>query len=265
MEEVNEVNFLVLTMQSTNNQNLVPLSLQNVRAGYGKKEILRGLTLEVRRGEIVALIGANGAGKSTLLKTAMGILAAREGVVEFEGRNMKNVPIHQRAALGLCYGMQNGPVFPSLSVRENMAVAVLSVPVRQRDKSMEEALELFPVLNSRLNIRSGLLSGGQRQTLALAMTFAQSPKVLLLDEPSAGLSPKIAGEVLAAVKEWNKRTGGAVLLVEQRVRQTLQIAHRFVTVKNGIIVDSVSARHWTPPVVTSNRIWKFSSKEFSLA
>jgi len=254
--------FLNTTMQAAaNHDNSVSLSLKNVWASYGKKEILRGLTLDVRRGEIVALIGANGAGKSTLLKTAMGILAPREGTIEFEGRNMKGVPVHRRSALGLCYGMQNGPVFPSLSVRENMSVAVSSVPQRQRSRAIETALELFPLLRERLEVRGGLLSGGQRQALSLAMTFAQNPKVLLLDEPSAGLSPKIAGEVLTAVKAWNKRTGGAVLLVEQRVKEARQLADRVVVLENGSvlaetskIVNDMRAGHALSPTVARDAV-----------
>lgn len=247
--------------------NSTILRIKDVRAGYGKKDILRGLSLEVQRGEIVTLLGSNGAGKSTLLKTVMGIVALQGGLIELEGRDITRVPVHQRVKLGLCYGMQNGPIFPSLCVHENMTVAVRSLPVRQRSEAIDEALGLFPTLRERLGVRAGLLSGGQRQALALAMIFALRPKVLLLDEPSAGLSPKIAGEVLTAVKAWNNQTGGAVLLVEQRVKEALQIAHRAVTLQNGVVVTAHQGEHSTPATCRTTAFnFTFQSfKELKLA
>jgi len=213
----------------------IGLRLNGIRAGYGKKEILRGLSLTVKQGEIVALIGPNGAGKSTLLKVAMGLLPPWEGMVWLDGWDITHLPVHERVRDGLSYLMQGGESFPSLTVKENLEMGALIVPPAERAAAIESALELFPALRENLNRRAGLLSGGQRQALTLAMVLAQRPQVLLLDEPSAGLAPKLAQDILNKVRELNQRLGIMVLLVEQRVREALEVAHRAVALAEGTI------------------------------
>lgn len=216
--------------------------LEGIDAGYGKKKILHGLSLAVEAGEIVTLIGANGAGKSTLLKVAMGLLKPWQGSVWLNGHDNTYLPVHERARRGLSYLMQGGPVFPSLTVQDNIEMGALTVPPSQRVQTINDVLELFPMLRERLSTRAGLLSGGQRQALALTMVLAQRPRVLLLDEPSAGLAPKLARETLLKVREANEHFGITVLLVEQRVREALEIAHRAVALVNG----AVAAETYTP-------------------
>ncbi|MEM1553011.1 MAG: ABC transporter ATP-binding protein [Candidatus Bathyarchaeia archaeon] len=209
------------------------LRVEKLRAGYGKKEILRGLSLTVKQGEIVALIGPNGAGKSTLLKVVVGLLPPWEGSVWLNGMEITTLPVHQRVQQGLVYSMQGGEVFPSLTVKENLEMGTLTLPKAERQEAMESVLGLFPLLRENWHRRAGLLSGGQRQALALGMVLLKRPKVLLLDEPSAGLAPKMAKDILSKVQELNKHLGITVLLVEQRVREALQVAHRAIALVDG--------------------------------
>lgn len=212
------------------------LQLQNIQAGYGKKEILRGLSLSVQKGEILALIGPNGAGKSTLLKVVAGLLQPWKGSILLEGMDITTLPVHQRIQHGLAYLMQGGEVFPSLSVKENLEMSAAMLPKEERSKAMEEVLTLFPMLKENRHQRAGLLSGGQRQALALGMILIKRPKVLLLDEPSAGLAPKLAQDLLEKVRELNQHWGITLLLVEQRVREALLLAHRAEVLLNGEVV-----------------------------
>jgi len=209
------------------------LRIEKLRAGYVKKEILRGLSLAVKQGEIAALIGPNGAGKSTLLKVVAGLLSPWEGSVWLDGKDITTLPIHQRVQQGLVYFMQGGEVFPSLTVKENLEMGTLTLPKAERQEAMESVVGLFPVLKENWHRRAGLLSGGQRQALALGMVLLKRPKVLLLDEPSAGLAPKMAKDILSKVQELNKHLGITVLLVEQRVREALQVAHRAIALVDG--------------------------------
>lgn len=221
------------------------LGLCDLHAGYGKKEILRGVSLTVGAGEIVTLLGANGAGKSTLLKAAMGLLPLRAGSVLYEGRNIARLPIYRRARLGISYFLQGGQVFPNLTVRENLEIGALVTPQEERAAALDAALETFPLLREHSSRRAGLLSGGQRQALALAMTLAQQPKILLLDEPSAGLSPKLAQEMLHAIQTRNAQRGLTVVLVEQRVQDALAIADRAIMLVNGVIAaETTHPEQW---------------------
>lgn len=213
----------------------IALELEGIQAGYGKKEILRGVSLTVRAGEIVALIGPNGAGKSTLLKVVAGLLAPWAGSVRLDGADVTRLAVHERVRRGLAYLLQGGEVFPSLTVRENLEIGAWSLPRSERSAGVEDVLRLFPDLRASWYRRAGLLSGGQRQALALGMVLLKRPKVLLLDEPSAGLAPKLARAILNTVRELNERWGITVLLVEQRVREALQVAHRAVALVDGTL------------------------------
>jgi ABC-type branched-subunit amino acid transport system ATPase component len=211
------------------------LRLHAARAGYGKKEILCGLSLEARPGEILAVLGANGAGKSTALKVAMGILPARAGSVWLGEREITRASVPQRVALGIALMLQGGQVFPSLSVRENLAIGASPLAPQEREPAVAAILTLFPAIAERPNRRAGELSGGERQALALAVTLVRRPSVLLLDEPSASLSPRAAGDALRSVAELCRRQGAATVLVEQRVVEVLHLADRAVWLDGGIV------------------------------
>ncbi len=216
------------------------LYAESLHAGYGKKEILRGLSLAIKQGEIVVLIGPNGAGKSTLLKVLAGLLPPWEGSVWLDGREVTTLPVHHRVRQGLAYFMQGGEVFPNLTVKENLEIGAMTLPKSERRGVMESVLDLFPVLRENWHRRAGLLSGGQRQALALGMVLIKRPKYLLLDEPSAGLAPRLAQDILNKVRELNERFGVTVLLVEQRVREALQIAHRAIVLIDGLLVSGTN-------------------------
>lgn len=223
----------------------VVLRFQGVHAGYGKKEILRDLSFELRSDEILAILGPNGAGKSTVLKAAMGLLSIAQGTIHLLGKDVKSVGTHSLPRSGMSYLMQGGEVFPSLSVQENLEFAALLLAATKREAGIEEVLQFFPALRNRMNIRAGLLSGGQRQALAMAMVIVQRPQVLLLDEPSAGLSPKAAQEMLEKVVQINQSRETAIILVEQRAREALAVAHRALLLKEGRLAgESTNPKNW---------------------
>ena len=212
------------------------LSAQDIYASYGKKEILHGLSLSVNEGEIVALIGPNGAGKSTLLKTVAGALMPKEGQVFFDGDDVTKLSPHRRVRKGIGYFMQGGEIFPTLSVQENLELGGADLPKESSRNHIEEVLALFPDLRKMEGRRAGLLSGGQRQALALGIILMRKPKLLLLDEPSAGLAPVLVEDLTNRIREINKAMGASVLLVEQNVRQALRISHRVYVLKEGRMV-----------------------------
>ncbi len=207
--------------------------LNKVCVSYGKKEVVRSVSLDVSAGETVALLGANGAGKSSILKACAGLIVPDSGIALLDGRDITRWSISNRARAGIGYLMQNGPVFSSLSVRENLVLSVQTLPVRERPDAMEFGLSHFPSVRARLDRRAGLLSGGERQLLAMAMLLARRPSLLLLDEPSAGLAPERLEELLTALRDLGRHTGTATLLVEQRTREALQVADRAVLLADG--------------------------------
>lgn len=217
------------------------LQLADIHAGYGKKEILHGMSLAVDEGEIITLLGGNGAGKSTSLKTAIGLLRPHEGAVYMNGVDITRVSLCERVRAGLGYLMQGGEVFSSLTVYENIEFGAHQLPKTNRSHSLTAVLDTFPVLQGKQGVRAGLLSGGQRQALALAMVLAQEPKILLLDEPSAGCAPHLAHDILRKIVDLNQRCGTTVILVEQRVREALAVAHRAVVLVNGAVASETTA------------------------
>jgi len=220
----------------TMNEQTEALRIDNVYAGYKKKEILRGLTLCVEHGEVVSIIGPNGSGKSTLLKVAAGFLQPSAGKVWLHGRDITWRPAHERVHLGLNYLMQGGRVFLNLTVEENLALASELLTVDQREQALSEVHEVFPILPRLHKTRAGLLSGGEQQSLALAMIVVRKPRVLLLDEPTAGLHPMAAGEVLRKVQEFNQKWKITIVLVEQNITEAINIAQRTVILLNGVVV-----------------------------
>jgi len=219
------------------------LELENVTAFYGDLQALFGVSLRVAKGEIVALIGANGAGKTTILRVISGMKHLAGGAFMFEGIDAARVPTHQMVARGVSHVPEGRQVFPFLTVRENLTLGAYNPRARSHTKElMEEQLALFPRLAERLNQLAGTLSGGEQQMVAIARGLMSKPTLLLLDEPSLGLAPKIVEEVFEKIQEV-RRTGITMLIVEQNVVSGLSIADRGYVVQNGSIQIEDSAKN----------------------
>ena len=200
------------------------LEVADLVAGYGDHDILRGVSVRVEPGEVVTIVGPNGAGKSTLLKTIAGLLPPRGGRVRLRGGEITGLGTTEVIRRGLCYVPQEANVFPALSVWENLTIGGYTATPMIAERS-RAVFELFPVLRERQRLRAGGLSGGERQMLALGMALMVEPALLLLDEPSAGLAPRLQRLIFERVREINGR-GIGVLLVEQNARASLAFAHR---------------------------------------
>lgn len=207
------------------------LRLQDIDAGYGDSPILRGVSLHVDPGEVVVVIGPNGAGKSTALKAVFGLLNITAGKVLLEDREITNTPPERVVRQGVCYVPQTGNVFVSLTVQENLEMGAY---VRRDDwrPRLKEIYEMFPDLAEKRNQPAGSLSGGQRQMVAMGKALMLDPRILLLDEPTAGLSPRYRGEIFQTVKRINA-AGVPILMVEQNARQALAIADRAYVLVDG--------------------------------
>ena len=214
------------------------LRVENVHAGYGKKEVLQGVTLSLAPGEIVAVIGANGAGKSTLLKVVAGLIKPAAGRVIFRGEDITNLPTYRRARGGIAYLIQGGAVFPSLSVGDHLE---LGRAAARRGGRVSCVVLPFPALEDRASSAAGLFSGGQRQALASATILSTEPALLLADEPSAGLAPAAAAELLATLAAASRERGLPVLWVEQRVADVLPLADRAVLLRSGLVAAETSS------------------------
>ena len=212
------------------------LDIEGLSVAYGPVSALQNVTLTVSVGEAVALVGANGAGKSTLFKSIVGFLRPRSGQLLFRGRDMSGVRPERRARLGLGYAPEGRRVFPGLTVRENLEVAVFGGKA-ERERRLDRAFALFPQLAQRQSQLGWQLSGGQQQMLAIGRALMGEPRLLLLDEPSLGLSPKLADEVLAAIKTIVGH-GTAVLLAEQNVRKALACCDRAYVLEIGKVALS---------------------------
>lgn len=211
------------------------LKLHEVSAGYGKSEVLRGVSLDVAQGEIVTIIGANGAGKTTTLKTLCGVVAARGGSITFEGQELIGRTPHEIVARGVTMIPEGRQLFPFLSVGENLLMGAFRHAARaQREERLEEVLDLFPRVRERLTQLAGSLSGGEQQMVAIARGMMSAPKLLIFDEPSLGLSPLLVEQMFEVVGTVAAR-GVTVLLVEQNVFHTLKLAHRGYVLENGAI------------------------------
>jgi branched-chain amino acid transport system ATP-binding protein len=207
------------------------LELRGVTAGYGRAIVLRDIDLDVPAGSVVALLGPNGAGKTTLLRVAAGLLSASAGRLILGGLDITTRKPFQRARTGICLIPEGRGIFADLSVRDNLR---LQVPPWQRDTGYELALEAFPVLKGRLGQAAGSLSGGQQQMLALSRCFLCDPKIVLLDEVSTGLAPRIIDEIFEALLQLS-RQGISLLLVEQYVGRALDIADRVCLLGRGTV------------------------------
>ncbi|HLW55162.1 MAG TPA: ABC transporter ATP-binding protein [Candidatus Angelobacter sp.] len=212
------------------------LELEKVTAFYGDLQALFGITLQVRAREIVTLIGSNGAGKTTLLRVISGVKHPRTGSLRFSGKDVGRVQAHEMVARGVSHVPEGRQVFPFLTVRENLSLGAYTRRARAAMKqSMQEQLELFPRLAERMQQMAGTLSGGEQQMLAIARGLMAQPKLLLLDEPSLGLAPKVVDEVFDKIQSV-RNTGIAMVIVEQNVVSGLSIADRGYVVQNGTIL-----------------------------
>lgn len=200
------------------------LKVEGVFSGYGAGDILQGVSLRMDRNEMTCIIGPNGAGKSTLLKTIVGLLQPRKGAIRFKEKVISGLRPAEIIKYGVCYVPQEENIFPNLTLVENLEMGAYVVK-ENIGKRMEEVQTLFPILKERRALAARALSGGERQMLALGMALMVQPQLLVLDEPSAGLSPTIVEEIFQKIQEINRR-GVAVLMVEQNAWESLQIAHR---------------------------------------
>jgi branched-chain amino acid transport system ATP-binding protein len=216
------------------------LSIEDLHVFYGEIHALKGVTLEVRRGEIVALLGNNGAGKTTTLRTVSGLLVPRRGRVIFDGQPLTGAPPHEIVLRGIAHVPEGRRIFNRLTVRENLMMGAYA----RRDGGIEADLDrvftLFPRLRERLGQVAGTLSGGEQQMLAIARALMASPRTLLLDEPSMGLAPVLVEQIFETIRDIN-RQGTTILLVEQNAAMALSIAHRGYVLETGSVALSGTA------------------------
>jgi ABC-type branched-subunit amino acid transport system ATPase component len=202
------------------------LRVDDIFAGYGSMEVLHGVSMYVDADEIVTIIGPNGAGKSTLLKTIMGYLTPRNGTILFEDGNVSKLRPNKKVELGMAYVPQLEGVFPSLTIQENLEMGGYSIDRTKLKEGLERAYSTFPVLKDKRNKRARTLSGGQRQMLAMGRALMTEPILILLDEPSAGLAPKIADAVFAQIENMHSAKSTAIIIVEQDAERSLGISDR---------------------------------------
>ncbi len=212
------------------------LEVRGVDVGYGDVQVLWDVSFHVDKGEIVALIGAIGAGKTTTLATISSLLPPRKGSVEFEGKPLHTLPTHQMVTLGIAHVPEARRLFPEMTVRENLLLGALTPEAkRARPEMLDRVFKLFPRLKERARQAAGTLSGGEQQMAAIARGLMSRPRLLMLDEPSLGLSPLLVNDIFGVIQEIHGQ-GVTVLLVEQNVFKTLSVADRAYVLENGRIV-----------------------------
>jgi branched-chain amino acid transport system ATP-binding protein len=213
------------------------LEVRGIESGYGKIQVLWGVDVTLKEGSMVAVLGPNGAGKTTLLRTIMGIIRAWRGSVMMYGLDITSMPSHRRVELGLTMVPEGRRLFPDLTVRENLELGAYTRRARERiGETLELVFNLFPKLKERLHQKAGSLSGGEQQMLAIARALMTRPKVLMLDEPSQGLAPKIAWEVAETLDKIRREVGISVILVEQNVALALEKADYIYLLEQGRVV-----------------------------
>ena len=218
------------------------LQIAGLETYYGNIQALKGIDLEIAKGEIATIIGANGAGKTTLMMTVCGNPRARRGSIRFEGREISQMPTHQIMHLGLAQSPEGRRIFPRITVFENLQMgSILNADAETTfDADVARAYELFPILKTRESQRAGTMSGGEQQMLAIARALMGRPRLLMLDEPSLGLAPLIVKQIFEVIGELNRSQGLTVFLVEQNAYHALKLAHRGYVMVNGEITMSGS-------------------------
>jgi len=215
------------------------LKLQDVHASYGKIQILRGVNLEVRAGESVALLGRNGVGKTTTLRAIMGLMPVTQGRIDFLGDDLAAVPAHRIAGMGIGYVPQGRGIFPTLTVFENLCIGLRGKPPQDK---LDYVFGRFPRLKERASQAGGTLSGGEQQMLAIARCLMMGPKLLILDEPTEGIMPKLVSDIRREIHRVNQ-SGISVLLVEQNVKTALRLCTRaFIMEKGAVAYDGTTAQ-----------------------
>jgi branched-chain amino acid transport system ATP-binding protein len=213
------------------------LEIKDLRVSYGKIEAIKGISLNVKQGEIVTLVGANGAGKTTLLKTISGLLKPSAGVITFEGKDIQTIEPHNRVLAGLCQAPEGRGIFPGMTVLENLEMGKFSRKEWKNElkEDLDRMYHLFPRLKERQNQTGGTLSGGEQQMLSIGRALMSRPKLLLLDEPSMGLAPMFIKQIFNIIREIQTQ-GVSILLVEQNAAQALSCANRAYIMETGNIV-----------------------------
>ena len=210
------------------------LTISKVETFYGNIQALRGVNIKVNSGEIVALIGSNGAGKSTLLMTVSGVNKAASGEIIFDNKNIENLPPHDIVNMGISQVPEGRRIFARLTVEDNLRLGASSNEKGKNfDQDVKDVYDLFPVLKNRLTQRGGTLSGGEQQMLAIGRAMMAKPKMLLLDEPSLGIAPKLVNQIFLAIKNINKEKDVTIFLVEQNAKKALELADRGYVLVNG--------------------------------
>ena len=216
------------------------LEVEGLKAGYGSVEILRGIDFSVGEGEIIAVLGSNGVGKTTLNMVLSGLVKARGGEIRFAGRSIKGASPAAIVAEGLIQVPEGRRIFPNMGVRENLELGSYGRAKNNRAKNLDKVFDTFPRLKERIGQSAGTLSGGEQQMLAIGRGLMAEPKLLILDEPSLGLSPLLVEEMFALIKRLNT-DGLAIMLVEQNVVQSLELATRAYVIENGAVAISGKA------------------------
>lgn len=220
------------------------LELEGIHARYGSVRVLENISLQVHKDEIVALVGSNGAGKTSLVKVILSLLKPTSGATKFESRDISNLPAHERAEMGITCVPEGRHLFPKMSVEDNLMVGGINRRARSlRPATKQEVFSLFPILQERRHQLARTLSGGEQQMLAIGRALMTKPKMIIFDEPSLGLAPKIVREVLDTIRKLNISRSLTVLLIEQNVAASLEISSRAYVLENGRIVISGEAQH----------------------
>lgn len=215
------------------------LQTSALNGGYGGKPVLQGVDIDVKEGEIVAIIGRNGVGKSTLIKTLIGLLPSQRGEIRVKGRQIDGLSAHRRARLGIGYVPQGRDVFPRMTVLENLMVGQ-SISGRKLDGKLEEVYHYFPILQERAYQRAGTMSGGQQQQLAIGRVLMGGPSLVLLDEPSEGIQPNIVQSIARIMVELNAKSGLSVVFVEQNIDMIRAMAQRCYVMDKGRITAALT-------------------------
>lgn len=214
------------------------LTITGINTGYGKKQIIYGVDLEAAAGKITAIIGSNGSGKSTLLKAAFSLISVWQGSISFNQTDITNSTSRNLVRMGISFVPQGNRVFDELSVLENLEIGGLYLPKKKFQQELEKIWALFPELQERKKQNAGKLSGGEKQMLALGRALIPDPSLLLMDEPSLGLSPRLTKHMMTHIQQINQEFGKTILIVEQKVREVLKISDHVYAIKLGRIAYS---------------------------